>query len=178
MLTNILIGLVVLVALFLIFVATRPSIFAVTRSAVIPFPADRVFTIVNDFHKWEDWSPWAKLDPECKNTFDGAASGVGSKFAWDGNNQVGSGRMEITESRPNSSITMDLVFTRPMQATNLTVFAFEPSGNGTRVTWTMSGKNVFMGKLFTLFMNCDKMVGGQFEKGLDNMKSVLRSSAT
>jgi hypothetical protein len=176
MLTNILIGLAIVLAivvLFAIFVATRPAAFAITRSAILPSAPADVFRIVNDFHEWNHWSPWAKLDPNCKNSFEGAASGVGAKFAWDGNNQVGSGRMAIIESRPNDSIKIDLNFTRPMQAKNLTVFSFKPEAGGTRITWTMSGSNGFMGKLFGLIVNCDKMVGGQFETGLENMKGVL-----
>jgi hypothetical protein len=165
--------LVVACVVFTIYVATRPADFVITRSAVVPAPADRVFALVNDFHRWNDWSPWAKIDPNCKTKVDGPPSGVGAKFAWDGNNQVGSGSMAITESRPNDEIKIDLTFTRPMQATNLTVFTFKPEASGTRVTWTMSGVNGFVGKLFGVFMDCDKMVGGDFEKGFDNMKEVL-----
>ena len=177
MLFNICIGLIVLLAIFLIFVATRPSIFTVTRSAVIPAAPQTVFALVNSFHEWDRWSPWAKLDPNCKNSFDGAKSGVGAKFAWDGNREVGAGRMEITDSRPDAVIMLDLVFIRPMEGTNLTVFDFEPDGNGTRVTWTMSGPVGFMGKLFGVLMNCEKMVGCQFEKGLNNIRQIVSGNS-
>ena len=173
MILNVVLVLAVLLVVFLIYVATRPSAFAISRNAVIPVKPDRIFEIVNDFHKWNDWSPWAKLDPNSKTTFGGATSGVGAEFAWDGNGQVGAGRMKITETVPGETIKLDLVFLRPMQATNLTVFTFQPEANGTRVTWTMSGTNGFMGKLFGVFVNCDKMVGDQFEKGFENMKTVL-----
>ena len=176
MLINIGLACIGLIALFLIFVATRPSDFAITRSAVFSATPDQVFALVNDFHAWENWSPWAKLDPKCKNAFEGATSGVGAKFAWDGNNEVGSGQMEITESRPHELIKLDLVFSRPMHATNVTVFTFQPEGSGTRINWTMSGKYGFVGKLFSVIMDCDKMVGGQFEKGLDNMRNILVSA--
>ena len=180
MLTYLLIALAVLLAIlavFAIFVATRPSEFVVTRAGVISDKPERVFALVNDFREWDHWSPWAKLDPTCKNSFDGSASGVGAKFAWDGNNQVGQGRMQITESRPYESIKLDLIFNKPMKATNLTAFSFKPEGGGTRVTWTMSGSNGFVGKLFNLVMNCDKMVGGQFEQGFDNMNAIVKARA-
>ena len=176
MLRKIIVVLAVLLAGFLIFIATRPAAFVITRSAVIPATPDRVFALVNDFHVWNDWSPWAKMDPACKNTFDGPASGVGAKFGWSGNNSVGEGRMEITESKPNDSIKLDLIFVRPMEGKNLTVFTFKPEGSGTRVTWTMSGDNNFIGKLFSFVLNCDKMVGGQFEQGFDNMKAKVAST--
>jgi len=160
---------------FAVFIATRPAKFVISRSALLPAPPDKVFEIVNDFHEWNDWSPWAKLDPNSKTTFDGAPSGVGAKFAWDGNNKVGSGSMAIVESRPNESIKIDLTFTRPMQATNVTLFTFKPETNGTRVTWTMSGANGFMGKLFSVLIDCDKMVGGQFEDGFQNMEAKLKT---
>ena len=176
MFINIGLGCIGVIALFLIYVATRSSDFAITRSAVFPASPDRVFALVNDFHAWENWSPWAKLDPKCKNSFEGATSGVGAKFAWDGNNEVGTGHMKITESRPHELIKLDLVFSRPMQANNVTVFTFQPERDGTRITWTMSGTNGFVGKLFGVIVNCDKMVGGQFEKGLDNMRNVLASA--
>jgi uncharacterized protein YndB with AHSA1/START domain len=180
MLTYILIALVVLfaaLAIFLIYVATLPAKFAISRSAVLPAPADQVFAIVNDFHQWNHWSPWARLDPNCKTAFDGASSGVGAKFAWNGNCQVGTGHMTIVDSRPNDSIKIDLTFTKPMQATNVTLFTFKPEVGGTRVTWAMSGVNNFMGKLFGLLMNCDKMVGDQFENGFANMKEILATGA-
>ncbi len=176
MLKIILLSLVVLLAVFLIFVATRPSHFSITRSATFPAPPDKVFPLVNDFHLWNDWSPWAKMDPNCKNSFSGATAGVGAGFAWDGNNDVGTGSMLITESRPNELIKLDLDFIKPMQGKNLTVFTFKPNGTGTDVTWTMSGENGFMGKLFGVIINCDKMVGDQFEKGLESMKALAEAA--
>ncbi len=171
---DILVGIAVLFAFLLITIARKPAAFAITRSAVIPASPDRVFALVNDFHEWDHGSPWAKIDPNCKNTFDGPTSGVGAKFAWDGNGKVGSGRMEITESKPNEKIALDLIFSRPMKANNLTVFTFHPEADGTKITWTMSGHNGFMGKAFNTFVDCDKMIGKQFDEGLENMKKVVK----
>ena len=173
MLKKAILSVALLLALLLTLVASRPAEFSITRTAHIPAPPEKIFALINDFHQWEHWSPWAKLDPSCQNSFDGPPSGVGAKFAWSGNNEVGSGSMQITESLPGERIKLDLIFTKPMPATNLTVFTLKPDANETQVTWTMSGSNGFMGKLFGLIIDCDKMVGGQFEKGLANITTIL-----
>ena len=181
MIKKILLGLVVfivvLVVVFVCIVALQPSHYRIERSANINAPASVVFAQVNDFHKWEAWSPWAKIDPAMKQTYEGASSGTGAIYTWAGNNQVGEGRMTITESHPNDLIKIKLEFIKPWSATNATDFAFKPQGNQTAVTWTMDGDNNFMGKAFGLFMNMDKMVGGDFEKGLAQMKSVAEAAA-
>jgi hypothetical protein len=128
---------------------------------------------VNDLRNWDAWSPWAKLDPDAKFTYEGPAAGVGAAFSWSGNRKVGAGRMAITESRPNERIRFQLDFLKPMRASNTTEFNFRPDGGQTEVTWTMSGKNNFLGKAFSLFVNCDTMVGGDFEKGLAQLGSVV-----
>jgi uncharacterized protein YndB with AHSA1/START domain len=176
MIYYILIGIAVVVILLLIVAAVQPSQFSISRSATIAAPPATVFANVNDFHKWQAWSPWAKMDPNARNTFSGPDAGVGAAFAWSGNNKVGAGQMTITESRPAELIHINLEFERPMKAINLTEFTFKPDGSQTVVTWTMSGKNGFMAKLFVLFMNCDKMIGGQFEKGLAQLRSVSESA--
>ncbi len=173
MIKKILLGLAALVAVFLIIVATRPADFKVTRSAIIPAPPAAVFAQVNDLHKWDAWSPWAKLDPNSKATFEGPAAGAGASMAWAGNDKVGEGRMTITDSRPNEEIHMRLEFIKPFQGTSETEFLFAPEANGTRITWTVSGKNNFVGKAFSLFVDCDKMMGGQFEQGLENMQKAV-----
>ncbi len=178
MIYYILIGFAVVVVLFLIVVAVQPTQFSISRSATIAAPSATVFAYVNDFHNWEAWSPWAKMDPNAKNTYSGPDAGMGAGFAWSGNNKVGAGRMIITESRPNELIHINLEFERPMKAVNLTEFTFKPDGAQTVVTWTMSGKNSFMGKLFGLIVNCNKMVGGQFEKGLARIKSLSEVALT
>lgn len=175
MLLYILLAIAVLIFLFLVFVATRPGEFRITRSATIAAQPSVVFDQVNDFHNWDAWSPWAKLDPNARNTFDGPTAGLGAGFAWDGNNKVGAGRMTIIESRPSHLIRIKLEFLRPFKSTNTAEYTFEPQGNQTLVTWSMFGNNNFMGKAFSLFCDMDKMIGKDFEKGLANMKAVSES---
>jgi hypothetical protein len=177
MLTPLLIGLAVIVVLLLIIVATRPSDFRVTRSNAIAAPAEIIFAQVNDLHKWEAWSPWEKIDPALKKTFAGPPAGTGASYSWVGNNKVGSGRMTIMESHPGERIRIKLEFLKPFKATNTAEFVFQPDGNQTAVTWSMSGKNNFMSKAMGLIMNFDKMIGSQFEKGLAQMK-LLAETAT
>ena len=177
MLKKILLGLVAIIVIFLIVAALQPADFRITRSTVIAAPPAAVFEQINDFQKWSVWSPWAKLDPNAKNTFEGPGAGVGAKFAWSGNNEVGEGSMTITDAKPAERVLMDLVFTKPFAAKNVAEFTLKPEGAGTAVTWSMSGKNNFIGKAAGLLMNCDKMVGGQFEKGFENLKAVVASPA-
>ena len=139
---------------------------------VIAAAPEALFPLVNDFHQWEGWSPWAKLDPAMKVVYDGPASGVGAVYKWTGDSKVGEGRMTLIESQPVSVIRINLEFLKPMESTSITQFAFKPEGKGTSVTWTMSGKNNFVGKAFCLFASMDKMVGPDFEKGLAQMKSL------
>ncbi|MDB6025475.1 MAG: polyketide cyclase [Verrucomicrobiales bacterium] len=176
MLLNIVIAVVVLIAVFLVIVAMRPADFRVTRNATISAPPAAIFAHVNDLHNWENWSPWAKLDPAVKNSFEGPASGTGSIFSWSGNNQVGEGRMTIIESRPYELVKIKLDFFKPFAASNTAEFTFKPEGNQTLVTWSMYGKNGFMSKAVGLFMNCEKMLGGFFEKGLAQLASVSEAS--
>jgi hypothetical protein len=172
----ILVALVIIGLLFLVILIGRPDEFQVTRSTTIAAPPAVVFAQVNDFHNWEAWSPWAKLDPACRNTFDGASAGKGAIFAWDGNKKVGAGRMTITDSQSPELIRIHLEFLRPFKATNTTEFAFQAQGGQTLITWTMFGKNNLMSKVFGLFVDCDKMVGKDFEKGLASLKSIAEAS--
>lgn len=172
----ILIGIAALVALLLIVIATRPDTFSVTRSTTVAAPPATVFAQVNDFHAWEAWSPWAKLDPNSQADFSGPPSGKGAHFHWSGNNQVGEGAMTIVESRPTDRIDIKIEFMRPFKATNDVVFTFAPEGGQTNVSWTMSGKNNFISKAMYLVVSCDKMLGGYFEKGLASMKAVAESA--
>ena len=175
MLKKIIIALVVILVVFVIIVATRPANFRVTRSTIISAPPAVVFAQVNDFHKWDAWSPWAKLDPAMKQTYEGAPSGVGAIYSWIGNKEVGEGRMTITGSRTNELIGIKLEFLKPFATVNTTEFTFTPGGDQTTVNWSMTGTNNFMAKAFCMFMNMDKMVGGDFEKGLAQMKSVAEA---
>jgi hypothetical protein len=166
-------ALAVIAILFIILIAGQPDEFKVMRAAQISAPLEKVFPHVNDLHAWEAWSPWAKLDPNAKNSFEGAASGTGAAMAWSGNKKVGEGRMSISESRASELIRFKLEFFKPFKATNTAEFRFQPEGGQTLVTWSMTGKNNLGGKIFGLFMNCEKMCGKDFEKGLAAMKSVV-----
>ncbi len=147
-------------------VATRPSDFRIERSTTINAPADIAYGLVSDFHGWADWSPWEALDPAMKKTFTGQAGEKGSSYEWQGNKDVGEGRMTIVETKPSSLVEIKLEFIKPFAATSQTTLTFEPAGDKTRVTWAMVGQNNFVAKAMTLFMNMDKMVGADFEKGL------------
>jgi len=177
MLKTILIALAVIIVVLVVIVALQPSDFRVARSATISAPPPAVFAQVNDFHKWEAWNPWGKVDPAMKQTYEGAPAGPGAIYTWSGNNEVGEGRMTITDSRPSELIRVKLEFFKPFAATNTAEFAFKPEGNQTLVTWSMFGEKNFMAKAVHLVMNMDKMIGGQFEKGLADMKSAVEAPA-
>jgi hypothetical protein len=174
---KILIGLAALVAILLVVVALQPDSFRIARSATMAAPPEAVFAQVNDFHNWGGWNPWQKIDPAAKYTYSGADSGPGAKFAWDGNADVGAGRMTITDSEPPRRVAIELEFLRPFAATNQAEFTFEPQGAGTLVTWSMTGVNTFLSKAIGLVLDMDRMVGGQFEKGLADMKAIVERKA-
>lgn len=170
--------LVALIFVFAVVVALQPAAFRIERSATIDAPPATVFGLVNDFHAWERWSPWAKLDPEMTTTYEGSDAGAGAVYSWKGNSQVGEGRMTITESIPNERVQIELAFLKPMAATNTAIFALAPEGDGTAITWSMEGSNNFMGKAFNLLMNMDELVGADFEKGLADMKAAAEADVT
>lgn len=167
---------VVAVATFCAVVAMQPSEFKITRSATINATPGKVFEQVNDFHKWDAWSPWAKIDPTMKATHSGSPSGVGAAYAWVGTGDAGEGKMTISACHPPEHIAIDIDFIKPFAAKNAIEFTFKPEGDKTNVTWSMTGKNNFMMKAFDLIMNMDKLVGGDFEKGLFQMKTVVEST--
>jgi uncharacterized protein YndB with AHSA1/START domain len=177
MIVDILIALAAMVVVLIAVVAMQPSEFRITRKAAINAPPSVIFAQVNDFRKWEAWSPWAKMDRTAKNTFEGAPAGAGAVFKWAGSNKVGEGCMTLVESRPSELIRIKLEFLKPFKATNTAEFTFHPEGNQTVVSWSMSGKNNFLCKGVGLFMNCDKMCGDQFERGLEAMKAVAEAGA-
>jgi len=150
------------------------STYEVTRTAVIPAPAEKIFPLVNSFHEWAKWSPWESVDPAMRRSYTGTDSGVGAKYAWSGNRKAGSGTMEIVQSAAPNSIRIRLEFTKPFKTVNPTNFTFTPTGNGTQVTWTMTGENKGLGKIFALFMNMDKMVGADFDKGLASLAAAAQ----
>lgn len=166
-----------IVVVFLVVVAMQPSDFKVERSATMRAPAPAAFAQVNDFQNWRGWSPWEKVDPALKRQYAGPKAGTGAIYAWQGNKDVGEGRMTITDSRPAELVRIKLEFFKPFAATNQADFTFKPSGDGTTVTWTMTGQNNFLSKAICLFVNMDKMVGGMFEQGLTQMKTVVERSS-
>ena len=173
---KVLLALLVLLAVFLAVVGMQPSDFSISRSATMAAAPSTVFGHVNDLRRWAAWSPWAKMDPDMKQTYEGPEAGVGAISTWSGNNQVGEGRMTIIESKPTELVRIRLEFLKPFKSVNEAIFSFAPEETGTKVTWTMAGRNNFMSKAFCLFMDMDKMVGGDFEKGLASMKTIVEAS--
>ena len=164
--------LAIAIAIVLILAATKPARFSVRREATVRAPAEKIFPLINDFHQWVAWSPYEHRDPALKRTYGGAESGKGAVYAWDGNNKVGSGRMEILESAAPSKIVIKLDFFKPFEGHNTAEFTLQPQGDGTHVTWLMHGPAPFMNKLMQVFMNLDNMIGKDFEAGLVNLKNV------
>lgn len=174
---KILLALLVIVAGLCTFILTRPATFHIERSATVAAPPEIVYARLDNFHRWPEWSPWEKLDPNMKRTYSGPESGPGASYAWTGNDKVGEGRMTIEEATPASKVAMKLEFIKPFPATNTATFVLVPEGNATKVTWAMDGKNNFMSKAFSVFMNMDKMVGTDFEKGLANLNTIAARDA-
>jgi uncharacterized protein YndB with AHSA1/START domain len=160
------------IAAVLIFAATRPDDFRVQRATSIKAPPGKIFPFINEFDRWGAWSPYEKRDPAMKRSRSGPASGKGAVYAWEGNRQVGSGRMEITEASPPSKIVIKLDFLKPFEAHNTAEFMLEPKGDATNVTWAMHGPNRYIGKVMQVFFDMDQMIGKDFEAGLANLKSV------
>ena len=177
MLKIVIIALAVVVVVFLIVVAMQPAQYRVARNAIVAVPAQAVFAQVNDFHKWEAWNPWGKIDPAMKHSYEGAPAGTGAIYSWVGNNEVGEGRMTITESRPSELIRINMEFFKPFAGKGIAEFTFKPAASQTEVTWSMTGEKNFMAKAIHLFIDMDKMIGGQFEKGLAQIKSLVEMPA-
>lgn len=171
--TTVLSLLAAFIAVVLVIAALRSPHFRIERSVSIDAPAAEIFPHLNDLRKSNVWSPWVKLDPNASYRFDGPESGVGASSAWDGNNQIGAGRQTIIETRPNELVQLRLEFLRPFKATNTAEFALEPVGGRTVVSWSLVGENNFVCRLVMLFINQDKMIGGQFEKGLAELKALV-----
>lgn len=177
MLTKIGLGLLVVVILLLIAIATRPATFRVERSTTIAAPAQVVFGLINDFHQWERWNPFYKIEPTQTVTLGGAPAGVGATYQWNGK-RTGTGRMEILESRPHEVVKIKLDFVKPFKASNKAEFIVKPTPGGVSLTWAMSGDNTFVGKAISLFASMDKMVGKDFENGLADIKTQAESEAS
>ncbi|MCT7298918.1 SRPBCC family protein [Ralstonia sp. CHL-2022] len=175
MLKIIAIVIAVAIAAVLGFAATRPNTFRVQREIDIKAPPEKVFALINDFHRWTAWSPWEKRDPAMKRAYGGPANGKGANYAWDGSREVGAGRMEIVDSTSPSRIQIQLDFLKPFEARNTAEFTLKPAGDVTHVTWAMYGPSPFISKVMGLFFSMDAMIGKDFEAGLANLKSAAQS---
>ena len=164
--------LAVAIAAVLILAATKPTTLRVQRSVSINAPPERIFSLISDFHQWVTWSPYEQKDPAMKRTYSGAERGRGAAYAWDGDKNVGSGRMEILDVSAPSKIVFKLDFFKPFEGHNTAEFTMLPQGDGTHVTWLMHGPANFMSRLIQVFLNLDKMIGKDFEAGLANLKTI------
>ncbi len=168
----ILFAVIVLVVAILGYAATRPGTLHVQRSASVKASPDKIFPLINDFHSWSAWSPYEKRDPAMKRTYSGAPKGDGAVYEWEGNSNVGQGRMEITSATPSSNVTIKLDFVKPLEGHDTAVFTLEPKGDTTDVTWSMDGPTPYIGKVMGIFLNMDDMIGSDFAAGLANLKNV------
>jgi hypothetical protein len=155
--------------------ATKPDSFEVQRSASMQAPPGKVVALIDDFHNWESWSPWEKLDPGMKKSFSGAGRGKGSVYAWEGNSKVGAGRMEILDATA-TRVTVKLDFLKPFEAHNLAEFTLAPEGAATQVTWAMHGPSPLASKIMQVFVSMDGLIGKDFAAGLANMKNVAEAA--
>lgn len=176
MIKKLLILLVVIIAAVCVIASFKSDEMNVTRSATIAAPPEAVFKVVNDFRQWDAWSPWNKLDPNMKKSLEGPPEGVGAVYKWSGNNEVGEGSTTLVESKPHEKVAMKLAFVRPMEGTSDVQLTFVPEGTGTKVTWAMQSQMPFIGKVASLFMDCEKMCGDQFNEGLANLKKVVEGA--
>jgi hypothetical protein len=177
MIAKILIGLAALILILVIVVASRPTDFRYERSITVTAAPAAIFPHLNNLHKWQVWSPYAKKDPDAKTVFEGPDEGNGAAMSWAGDSNVGEGKMTIVESKPGELVKYRLDFVKPFTGTNVAEFTFTPEGGGSRVVWSMSGKNNFFSKAFGLIVDCDKMIGDDFEKGLADLKTLVEKPA-
>ena len=175
MLKMVSVAVLLLVGAVLVFAATRPDTFRVKRATSIEAPPEKIFPLINDFKRWGAWSPYEKKDPDMKRSYDGPPAGQGAVYAWEGDGNVGQGRMEIVEASPSSKVAIKLDFTRPFEAHNRVVFTMTPAGGATEVTWDMQGPANYLAKLMGIFIDMDRMVGKDFEAGLANLKTAVEN---
>jgi uncharacterized protein YndB with AHSA1/START domain len=172
MLRTILVAVVVIIAAVLLYATSRPSSFGVERTVSINAPPEKIFPLINDLRSWKSWSPYEKKDPSMKMTYSGPAEGKGATFEWQGNREVGSGQVQITESDPPSKILLRLDRSKPFEGHELVDFTLKPEGEATQVTWALHGHNPYVAKVMGIFFNMDKMIGKDFESGLAQLKVV------
>ena len=177
MIALIIILIVAALVTFLLVVVSKPNNFRMQRSLTINAPAEVIYAHIDDFHKWQAWSPWEQLDPDLKRTYSGAPSGIGAVYAWEGNGKAGQGRMTIREATPGHRLLINLDFIKPFPATNSAEFLLQPSGDSTVVTWAMFGPSPFMSKLMGTLMNMDDLIGKDFERGLNTLKTLSEKAA-
>ena len=166
---------VVLIAAVLVLAARKPDTFRVQRTTSIKAPPDKIFALIDDFHHWDAWSPWEKMDPAMKRGHSGATNGKGAVYEWVGNSKVGAGRMEITDLSRSSRIAIQLDFIKPMEAHNTAEFTLQEQGDATKLTWAMTGPTPFISKIMQVFISIDAMVGKDFEAGLANLKAIAET---
>lgn len=161
---------------FLIVAAYKPNTFRLQRSLTIKAAPETIYAHIDDFHKWSEWSPWDKLDPDMKRIYGGAASGTGATYAWSGNGKAGTGSMTIKEAEPASRLRIALDFEKPFKASNTAEFLFQAQGDSTIVSWAMFGPSPFMSKVMGTIFNMDALVGKDFEKGLQSLKALSEAA--
>jgi hypothetical protein len=172
---TVIVVLLLVIGIVVAFAASKPNSFRIARSARIAAAPDKIYPLINDFHRWTAWSPYENLDPNLKRTYGGAASGVGSTYAWEGNSKAGAGRMEIMEAAVPSKVTIKLEFSKPFVAHNTAEFTLVPDGAATTVTWAMLGSRPLMMKVMGLFFNMDNMIGKDFETGLNSLRTATEA---
>jgi hypothetical protein len=169
--------LVLVIAGILIYAATKPNTLVVQRSTAIKASPEKIFALINDFDQWGAWSPYEKKDPAMKRTRSGPPKGKGAIYAWDGNKDVGKGRMEIADTTPSSKVTINLDFEKPFEGHNTVTFSIEPKGDAVQVTWHMQGRSPYLAKVIGVFINMDAMIGKDFEAGLASLKALAEKSS-
>lgn len=178
MFKKILAGLVVVIAAFAAYVAMQPDVLVVERQLTVNAPPSKVFAQIDDLHRWDAWSPWAKIDPNAKIAFEGPASGKGASFKWSGNEKIGEGSMTIVDSRPDEAVDIRVDFSKPFENTSSSKFELKPEGAGTHVTWRMSGEQNFIAKAICVVFNGKKMMGNEMDKGLAGLGVAASAGAT
>lgn len=162
-----------LILAIIAYAALQPDHFRIERSLAIQASPDKIFPHINDFHLWEAWSPWEKIDPTANTTHSGATHGVGAVYEWSGNNEVGQGRMEIIESIPYSKVVIKIDFIKPFSGHNTIEFKLDSTGHVTQLSQAMFGTSPFISKLMCLFFSMDKMIGSKYEAGLASLKAIV-----
>jgi hypothetical protein len=166
-------AMILIIAGIFIVAATKPDTFRIERSATIDTTPTKLFAFINELSRWQEWSPWEKLDPNVKRSPSGPLKGLGAIYAWEGNNKVGSGRMEIIESKSPSKVVMKLDFFKPFEAHNTAEFTLLKKGTVTEITWAMYGPQPYKNKVVGMLIDTERMVGKQFEEGLANLKNIV-----